>query len=93
MDTERPAPPESNLARNLRILCNSKDSIAEICRRIGIARQQVNKYIVSKCEPARANIRLICQYSGIDVFELYLALVRCSAIFANQSYLAIGRRA
>ena len=86
MDTERPAPPESNLARNLRILCSSKNSIADICRRIGISRQQFNKYLAGKHEPSRANLRLICQYFGIDVLDLYLAPVRFSALFANHSH-------
>jgi transcriptional regulator with XRE-family HTH domain len=86
LDTAHPAPPESNLARNLRILCSSKDSIAEICRRIGISRQQFNKYLSGKHEPSRANLRLICQYFGIDVLDLHLAPARFSALYANQSY-------
>jgi DNA-binding XRE family transcriptional regulator len=74
------------LALNLRVLCSSKDSIAEICRRIGISRQQFNKYLSGKHEPSRANLRLICQYFGIEVPDLYLAHVRFSALFANQSH-------
>ena len=86
MDRERPAPSDSNLARNLRILCSSKDSVAEICRRIGISRQQFNKYLAGKHEPSRTNIRLICQFFGIDIIDLYLPPVRFSALFANHSH-------
>jgi len=86
LDTEHPAPTESNLTRNLRILCSSKDSIAEICRRIGISRQQFNKYLAGKHEPSRANLRLICQYFGIDLLDLYLTPVRFSTLFTNQNY-------
>jgi Helix-turn-helix len=79
-------PPESNLALNLRVLCSSKDSIAEICRRIGISRQQFNKYLSGKHAPSPANLRLICQYFGIEVPELQLAPGQFSVLFANQSY-------
>jgi transcriptional regulator with XRE-family HTH domain len=86
LEPGHPAPPEPNLARNLRILCSSKDSIAEICRRIGISRQQFNKYLSGKHEPSRANLRLICQYFGIDILDLHLAPVRFSALFAKKSF-------
>ena len=86
MDRGHPAPAESNLAHNLRVLCNSKDSIAEICRRIGISRQQFNKYLAGKHEPSRANLRLICQYFGIDVLDLHQSPARFAALFVNHSH-------
>ena len=93
MDTERPAPPEPHLARNLSILRNSKDSVAKICRRIGISRQKFNKRRSDKREPSRGMRHLIGQYCGLDVLDLGLESVRLSTRFVNKSYLAIGIRA
>ena len=77
---------ESNLAQNLRTLCDSKNSIADICRRIGISRQQFNKYLSGKHEPSKANLRLICQYFSLDLPDLYLPPTRFTELFAKQRY-------
>lgn len=52
-------------AENLRLLCSRKGSISDICRKIGINRQQFNKYLSGKHMPSSENIRVIASYFGV----------------------------
>lgn len=72
-----------NLARNLELLCGYHRSIAEVCRRLSINRQQFNRYLSGQTRPSRNNMRRICDFFGVtegeilqdsDVFEEMIAL-------------------
>ncbi|MEQ8400982.1 MAG: helix-turn-helix transcriptional regulator [Silicimonas sp.] len=59
-------------ADNLAHLCSYHSSIAEVCRRIGINRQQFNKYLSGQSRPSRANMRRICDFFGVTEPEILL---------------------
>lgn len=61
-----------NFARNLEVLCKSYSSVAEICRRSGVNRQQFNKYLSGKHLPAgkvRAQIAAFFEVEEEDLFK------------------------
>ncbi|WP_235865285.1 helix-turn-helix domain-containing protein [Alloyangia mangrovi] len=49
----------------MRQLCEQQGSISQICRKIGINRQQFNKYLAGKHLPSTANIRAISNHFGL----------------------------
>lgn len=59
-------------ADNLTHLCSYHPSIAEVCRRIGLNRQQFNKYLSGQSRPSRANMRRICDFFGVTEAEIQL---------------------
>jgi transcriptional regulator with XRE-family HTH domain len=63
---------KENFARNLVVLCKSFSSVAEICRRSGVNRQQFNKYLSGKHLPngrVRAQIAAFFQVEEDDLFK------------------------
>ena len=60
------------LSRNLSFLCSTQASVSEVCRRIGINRQQFGKYLSGRARPSARNRRAIAHYFGILEDELYL---------------------
>lgn len=60
------------LADNLRLLCSYKKSISKVCRELQINRQQFNKYLSGKTAPSSNNLRLICDYFGVEEHEILL---------------------
>lgn len=62
----------SDLGRNLALLCSFQPSIAEVCRRLGINRQQFNKYLNGSAAPSRRNLRTICDFFGVTESEIIL---------------------
>ncbi len=61
-----------SIAANLRLLCSTEPSISAICRRIGINRQQFNKYLNGSSRPSAANLRRIALHFGVRPAELML---------------------
>lgn len=57
---------------NLRHLCSQYPSVADICRRIGINRQQFNKYLAGTSLPSPRNQARICSFFGLEPNDLYL---------------------
>lgn len=53
-------------AANLRQLCASETSIADICRDTGINRQQFNKYLAGRSIPSARILRKICLRLGVS---------------------------
>lgn len=53
-------------AANLRQLCASETSIADICRDTGINRQQFNKYLAGRAIPSARILRKICLRLGVS---------------------------
>jgi transcriptional regulator with XRE-family HTH domain len=58
-------------AANLRKHCSAFASIAEVCRGIGINRQQFNKYLAGQILPNSRTLRRISEYLGVSEVELF----------------------
>lgn len=61
-----------NLANNLRLLCSYKTSISEVCRELIMNRQQFNKYLSGNTTPSDNNLRKICDYFGVEEYEIQM---------------------
>ncbi|CAM9892966.1 unnamed protein product, partial [Chrysoparadoxa australica] len=61
-----------NTAKNLRLLCSEHPSVADVCRKIGINRQQFNKYLAGKSLPSNNNAARICAFFEIERADLSL---------------------
>jgi transcriptional regulator with XRE-family HTH domain len=61
-----------SFATNLRIFCNKKSSIAEVCRETKIHRQQFNKYLAGNSFPNAHNLSVICKYLNVSAENLFL---------------------
>lgn len=59
-----------HLSTNLRILCSYGRSTSDICRRIGLNRQQFNKYLNGQSRPSLSTLRRICDFFGVDEAEI-----------------------
>jgi transcriptional regulator with XRE-family HTH domain len=62
----------SSFATNLALACSYYRSISEVCRRIGINRQQFNKYLNGQVHPSRHNMRRICDFIGVTESEMLM---------------------
>jgi transcriptional regulator with XRE-family HTH domain len=60
------------IAANLRKLSSLYRSVAEVCRKVGINRQQFNKYLSGDSVPSLRNLRRITDFFGVDEFEILL---------------------
>ncbi len=70
MIMSKPADSNADFARNLRFLCSHYHSTSEVCRQLGINRQQFNKYITGLSRPSRHNIKRICDFFGVEEYEV-----------------------
>ncbi|MBO6604694.1 MAG: helix-turn-helix transcriptional regulator [Roseicyclus sp.] len=61
-----------NLVANLRFACSFSPSVSDICRKMGINRQQFTKYLSGAAFPSRHNLRRICDFLGVDEFEILM---------------------
>ena len=61
-----------DFAINLRLLCSYGRSVSDICRRIGINRQQFNRYLAGTTKPSLHTVRRLCDFFGIEDHELFL---------------------
>jgi len=57
---------------NLRLATSYHASTADVCRRLAINRQQYMKYLAGTGFPSRHNLRRICDFFGVDEFELLM---------------------
>ncbi len=64
------------ISQNLRSLCDQYPSISEVCRQIGINRQQFNKYLSGTYAPSRGNLAQICEFFKIDPDTIQLPPAR-----------------
>ena len=76
--------------KNLRYLSELYKSVAEVCRRIDINRQQYNKYLGGQSEPSNYNLRKICDFFGVTESELYGPHADLVALFASGHVPAVG---
>ena len=57
---------------NLKLLCSHYRSIAEVCRKLAINRAQFNKYLSGQSRPTAYNLKRICDFFGVEAYELNL---------------------
>lgn len=57
---------------NLRLLSSNHRSVAEVCRRMKLNRQQFNKYLAGASLPSAQNLRRIATFFGVEEGELFL---------------------
>ncbi|MBZ9538898.1 MULTISPECIES: helix-turn-helix transcriptional regulator [Modicisalibacter] len=67
---------------NLAHACGFYPSIAHVCRRIGINRQQFNKYLAGTVRPSRHNLQKICDFFGVTESELLIEPGRFKELLA-----------
>ncbi|MCV9961098.1 helix-turn-helix domain-containing protein [Pararhizobium sp. BT-229] len=61
-------------AENLRFACATRPSISQICREIGINRQQFNRYISGEARPSAHNLGRIASFFGLGSQDFSLAV-------------------
>ena len=61
-----------HLGNNLKLLCSHYRSIAEVCRKLSINRAQFNKYLGGQSRPTAYNLKRICDFFGVEAYELSL---------------------
>jgi transcriptional regulator with XRE-family HTH domain len=66
----------ANLSENLAMLCDQYPSISEVCRRVGINRQQFNKYLNGQVSPSRHNMHRLCNFFGLTQSEMLMDTAR-----------------
>ncbi|MFX0540588.1 helix-turn-helix domain-containing protein [Roseovarius sp. S4756] len=69
-------------ASNLAYACSLLPSIAEVCRRLGINRQQFNKYLAGTVRPSRHNMQRICDFFGVTESELLMDPPRFASLIS-----------
>ncbi|MXN66366.1 helix-turn-helix domain-containing protein [Stappia sp. GBMRC 2046] len=72
----------TDLARNLRLLCSYTPSISQVCRDLGINRQQFTKYLNASARPSDRNLRRICDYFGVAIDEIMMPHGQFASIVA-----------
>ncbi|WP_226628278.1 helix-turn-helix domain-containing protein [Alloyangia pacifica] len=70
------------VSANLSFACTLFPSIAHVCRRIGINRQQFNKYLSGTVRPSRHNMRKICDFFGVTEAELLMEPARFTELIS-----------
>ena len=65
---------QENFSSNLRSLCAEFGSVAQICRAIGINRQQFNRYLNGTSMPSAHNLRRIARYFDLPEARLFAPL-------------------
>lgn len=58
-----------NFTANLKLAASYYPSVSQMCRKLGINRQQFMKYLAGSSFPSRHNLRRICDFFGIDEYE------------------------
>lgn len=61
-----------DFSENLRSICAEYGSIAQVCREIGINRQQFNRYLNGGGMPSAHNLRRIARHFDLSEAEFYL---------------------
>jgi len=62
----------SDFPKNLRLLTDHFKSVAEVCRRLDLNRSQFNKYLSGRSNPSRHVLKSICDFFGVEEYEILL---------------------
>ncbi len=74
-----------NFIANLQAACSSKRSIAQICREIGINRQQFSRYLTGESKPSNHNRARLAAYFGLSSADFDLPSRQFQTRFHKQS--------
>jgi transcriptional regulator with XRE-family HTH domain len=70
---QHPSPEsESDFVANLRLATSYHASVAEVCRRLPVNRQQYMKYLSGAGMPSRHTLRRICDFFGVEDYEFLM---------------------
>lgn len=72
---------KNNIQTNLRLLLSSCNSIADMCRKTEINRQQFNKYLAGHHIPSRSTLIKISRYFNFGAEDLFLSPSRFRTLF------------
>lgn len=61
-----------NLQKNLRLLTSYAGSIADICRRLEVNRQQFHRYLNGSARPSVRRMQRICDFFGVEESEILM---------------------
>jgi hypothetical protein len=61
-----------NFTANLKLAASYYPSVSQMCRKLGINRQQFMKYLAGTSFPSRHNLRRICDFFGFDEYEVLM---------------------
>lgn len=81
---------QRSFAQNLGYLCGFYPSVAEVCRRLGMNRQQFNKYLSGQVRPSRHNMHRICDFFGVNESEMLLDHGRFAEIVSLRRAPLVG---
>lgn len=73
---------QTHFQRNLRLLTNYSVSIAEVCRRLQINRQQFHRYLSGDARPSPRKMQKICDHFGVDESEILMEHAQFREIIA-----------
>lgn len=90
-DSAHSDPRLAAFSANLRQLCEQQGSISQICRKIGINRQQFNKYLAGRHMPSTANIRAVANHFGLDPEILFSPQEEFRALIDGDFFETFGR--
>ncbi|GKW14422.1 transcriptional regulator [Pectobacterium carotovorum subsp. carotovorum] len=74
---------KKNIQNNLRLLLSSCNSIADMCRKTEINRQQFNKYLAGHHLPSRNTLNKLSGYFNLGSEDLYLSPEKFKALFQS----------
>lgn len=74
---------KNNIQSNLRLLLSSCNSIADMCRKTEINRQQFNKYLAGHHIPSRSTLNKLSRYFNLSAEDLYLSPSKFKALFES----------
>ncbi|HWT98266.1 MAG TPA: helix-turn-helix transcriptional regulator [Terriglobales bacterium] len=86
-------PAAATLAATLRYLCSDYASISEVCQRLGINRQQFNKYLSGQTRPTPHNLRRIAEFFGMTEEVLLAPLSEIKQRHLRTKQIATATRA
>ena len=61
-----------DLPKNLRLLCSYHQSIADVCRQLGVNRSQFNRYLSGETFPSLRLMRRMCDFFGVEEAEILM---------------------
>lgn len=80
------------LPSNLRLLCSHYRSVAEVCRKLRINRGQFNKYLCGNSIPTAFNLKRICDFFGVEEFEIGLPTDQFVSLIGGKTKLVVPSR-
>ena len=80
----------SNFSENLRSLCRTRRSVSQICREIGMNRQQFERYLQGQSLPSSHNTYRISRYFGVEEQSLFVSPDRFQRAQATRTAKASG---